>query len=287
MKTAVSSYSFSHLMRTAGETQLTVIEKAKNLGFDAIEFTDLTPPKGESAQSFAARLKAEAQRVGVEISCYSVGADLLTGSDGDLAAEVEKIKEKADIAAALGVSLMRHDAAYAYHGKGGLRSFADVLPRLADGCRQITEYAQTKGIRTMVENHGFFCQDSPRVEALVSAVGHPNFGLLVDMGNFLCADEDPTLAVSRTAPYAFNVHAKDFLIKPGTGPCPEGFFMTRAGNYLRGTVLGHGTVPVAQCVNALKKAGYDGYLTLEFEGMERNEEALRIGSALLRQLCEN
>ncbi len=287
MKTSVSSYSFSHLMRTTGETQFSVIEKAKNLGFDAIEFTDLTPPEGESALSFAVWLKGEAARVGIEISCYSVGADLLSGSDGDLTAEVAKIKEKVDIAAALGVSLMRHDATHSFHGDRGYQGFVNVLPRLADGCRQITEYAQAKGIRTMVENHGYFCQDSDRVEALVNTVAHPNFGLLVDMGNFLCVDEDPTLAVSRTAPYAFNVHAKDFLVKPGTGPCPEGFFTTRAGNYLRGTVIGHGAVPVAQCVNTLKRAGYNGYLTLEFEGMERNLDALQYGSNLLRQLCNN
>ena len=38
----------------------------------------------------------------------------------------------------------------------------------------MTEYAAAKGIKTMVENHGFFCQDSDRVEKLVTAVAHPN-----------------------------------------------------------------------------------------------------------------
>ena len=67
----------------------------------------------------------------------------------------------------------------------------------------------------MVENHGFFCQDSDRVELLVNKVAHKNFGLLVDMGNFLCVDEDPAVAVGRCAPYAFNVHVKDFIKKSG------------------------------------------------------------------------
>ena len=106
------------------------------------------------------------------------------------------------------------------------------------------------------------------------------------MGNFLCADENPITAVSRCAPYAFNVHAKDFLFKSGQEDQPEGFFMTRGGNFIRGTVVGHGVVPVKQCVAALKRAGYDGYLTLEFEGMERNEDALKIGARYLRKLCE-
>jgi aldehyde:ferredoxin oxidoreductase len=36
-----------------------------------------------------------------------------------------------------------------------------------------------------------------------------------------------------------------------------GWFRSRSGNYLRGTVAGHGAVPIAQCVYILKKAGYD------------------------------
>ena len=286
MKTSVSSYSFQYLINHCGETQFTVMAKAKEYGFDAIEFTDLVPPEGVSQEDFALQLRAEADRLGLEISGYSVGADLLAGSDGDLDAEVEKIKKKVDIAALLGCKVMRHDAA---SGKvlGGreYRGFRDVVDRLADGCRRITEYAATKGIRTCVENHGFFAQDSDRVELLVNTVANPNFGLQVDMGNFLCADEDPVTAVSRCAPYAFNAHAKDFLVKSGQEDAPEGFFQTRGGNYLRGTVIGHGAVPVKQCVAILKRAGYDGYLTLEFEGTERIDFAIPAGSRLLRKLC--
>lgn len=286
MKTSVSSYSFQYLINHCGETQFTVMAKAKEYGFDAIEFTDLTPPEGVSQEDFALQLRAEADRLGLEISGYSVGADLLAGSDGDLDAEVEKIKKKVDIAALLGCKVMRHDAASGkFLGGREYRGFRDVVDRLADGCRRITEYAATKGIRTCVENHGFFAQDSDRVELLVNTVANPNFGLQVDMGNFLCADEDPVTAVSRCAPYAFNAHAKDFLVKSGQEDAPEGFFQTRGGNYLRGTVIGHGAVPVKQCVAILKRAGYDGYLTLEFEGTERIDFAIPAGSRLLRKLC--
>ena len=114
MKTAVSSYSFSYLMKNEGETQLSVIKKAKEIGFDAIEFTDLCPPEGVDIKEYAKQIKAEATKVGIEISCYSVGADLLSGSDGDLDKEVEKIKEKVDIAEILGVKLMRHDATFSF-----------------------------------------------------------------------------------------------------------------------------------------------------------------------------
>ena len=287
MKTSVSSYSFSYLMQNEGKTQLSVIKKAKEIGFDAIEFTDLCPPEGVDIKDFAMQIREEAENVGIEISCYSVGADLLSGSNGNLDEEIEKIKEKVDIAEILGVKLMRHDATFSFlNNDRGYNGFINVVDRLAEGCRRITEYAETKGIKTMVENHGFFCQDSDRVELLVNKVAHRNFGLLVDMGNFMCADEDPALAVSRCAPYAFNVHVKDFVLKSGKEENPgEGFLQTRAGNYIRGTIAGHGVVPIRQCVKALKRIGYNGFITLEFEGMERLDIALKYGCDYLKRLC--
>ena len=288
MKTSVSSYSFNYLMANCGETQLSIISKAKELGFDAIEFTDLCPPEGVSQAEYAKKIKEEADNVGIEISCYSVSADLLSGSDGNLDKEVEKIKEKVDIAEILGVKVMRHDASFSFlNNDRGFNGFYNVVDRLADGCRRITEYAEAKGIRTTVENHGFFCQDSDRVELLVNKVAHRNFGLLVDVGNFMCVDESSALAVSRCAPYAFNVHIKDFIFKSGEEGYPgDGFLLTRAGNYIRGTIIGHGVVPIKQCVSALKRVGYDGYLTLEFEGFEEINFALSQGSKYLKRLCE-
>ncbi|MBO5105952.1 MAG: sugar phosphate isomerase/epimerase [Clostridia bacterium] len=284
MKTAVSSYSFRKMMLNQGLNVFDIIKKAKEIGFDAIEFTNLEiPTENDDVFDLAQKVKEEADRVGIEISCYSVSADLLYGSDGDLNKEVEAIKRKVDIANALGVKLMCHDATFNFP-KAPL-GFNNVLPRLAKGCKKITEYAKKFGIKTMVENHGFFCQDSERMEALVNTVADVNFGLQVDMGNFLCVDENPIHAVSRCAPYAYNAHVKDFIFISGEDDFPgEGFINTRGGAYIRGTVAGHGIVPIKQCTRALKKAGYDGYLTLEFEGWEENEQAIKAGFFKLNQL---
>jgi sugar phosphate isomerase/epimerase len=135
----------------------------------------------------------------------------------------------------------------------------------------------------MTENHGYFLQDSCRMEELVSAVGHPNYGLLVDMGNFMCADEVSVNALTTVMPYAFHVHAKDFLYKSGAEPRPDNsWFPTRAGNHLRGTILGHGVVSVGQCIEYVKKCGYTGVLSLEFEGSEEPLDAIRRGCEYMR-----
>ena len=278
MKTSVSTYSFLPL-REKGMSLTQCAEKVKEMGFDAIEITTL--PSQCDREYEARTMRDVCERLNLPVANYTVSADFLNIKDGgSLSDEIERIKKEIDIAEILGAPGLRHDAATWGYRKNqhGFRGFDNVLPILAEGCRAVTEYAAEKNIKTMVENHGYFAQDSDRVEKLVNTVARDNFGLLVDMGNFLCVDESPVEAVSRTAPYAFHVHAKDFHIKSGSGPSPGGgFFPSRGGNFLRGAIIGHGEVPVKQCLRILKAAGYDGYISIEFEGMEDTLAALSIG----------
>lgn len=279
MKISVSSYSFSQYFHKGLLTQFTCIEKAKELGFDAIEFTDLNPPEGVSQEDFARQIKAECGRVGLPVSNYTIGADLI---GRDMKEEIARLKGQVDIAAILGTTSMRHDATWA--APTNTKGLKNIIGPLADAIREVTEYAASKGIRTMVENHGTFLQDADRVEALITTVAHPNFGWLCDMGNFLCADENPAISCGKAAPYMFYGHAKDFIVKRGNEPNPgDGFFMSRSANYLRGTIVGHGMVPVKQCLQVFKKSGYDGYLGVEFEGIEDCIQGLSIGLANLRR----
>lgn len=285
MKFSVSSYSFQRLLNNGTYTQRELIKLAKEIGLDGIEFIDLMPENGMTDLEYAEVLRKEAEAAGIEIVNYTIGADFIRKG---LDAEVERLYGQVDVAAALGAKGMRHDATGGFEGEDATyKTFDSALPVLAEGCRRVTEYAAKKGIVTMVENHGFFCQESTRVEKLVNAVNHPNFGLLVDMGNFMCADDDPAVAVGRVAPFAKFVHAKDFIFKSGSGPNPgDGFFCTRGGNYLRGTVIGHGAVPVYQCIQTLKRNGYEGYVSIEFEGVEDNIWAIKTALANLKNYAE-
>ena len=277
MKTCVSSYSFSAYRRDTGASQADLIALAKKIGFDAIEFTDMDAPQGMSATKWAQHLRETADQCGIPIVNYTIGADLLNAEDPT--EEIERLCRQADIARILGAQGMRHDAAWGYDdARQNYMGFDNALPLLAERCRTVTEYAASIGIVTMTENHGQFCQESTRVERLICAVAHPNFGQLVDIGNFLCADDEPAAAVGRAAPFAKHVHVKDFHVKSGNEPSPgEGFFTTRGGTYLRGAILGHGNVPILQCLRALSQHGYDGYVSIEFEGMEDSLTALEIG----------
>jgi sugar phosphate isomerase/epimerase len=289
MKVSVSSYSYNQYIKAGKMTQFDAIEKAALQGFDGIEFTDLRPDNQSGSLSeqleYAQKLRAEAERVGIEIVAYLVGANLYTGSPYSDELEVKRVCDQLLVAKALGAKVLRHDVCYSEKINGKTVSFDRMLPTIAANARRITEYAATLGIRTCTENHGKIAQDSDRVERLYYAVDHPNYGLLVDIGNFACADEDSACAVSRVAPCAIHVHAKDFIKFPFGTEIPEGISAvhTRGRNRLSGCALGDGMIPVSQCLDILRSVGYDGYVSIEFEGNKPCLDELRLGLSRLRQ----
>ena len=282
MKTSVSSYSYHKLLKDGKMDLFQVMDKTKAFGFDAIEFTEFKAPEGMTLAEFAAQLRAYAERIGLAISSYTVGATFL---QDDVAAEVARVKGEVDIAAILGVPVMRHDVLYKYPDSyTGVRTFDAVLPIIAPAIREVSEYAATKGIVTMSENHGFIAQDADRLLKLFTAVNCPNYRFLCDIGNFICADEDCAVSVGKLKDLIAHVHIKDFFIRSGMEPDPgKGWFQTRAGNFVRGTIFGQGNIPTLQCLGIIKKSGYDGYVSLEFEGMEDPLQSIEIGLANLKR----
>lgn len=276
MKISVTSYSFSRLFREGKMTQADVPQKAHELGFDGVEFTDLDGKTYEEQCALADRIRESADRYGMPIVCYAVSANMYQPTKEASDAEVLRICRKVDLAKRLGAPVMRHDMTFSLGKSGDAVSFDRMLPVMAENTRRVTEYAATQGIVTVTENHGTVSQDSDRIERLYNAVAHDNFGLLLDLGNFVCADEDPFRAVGRLAPYARHAHAKDFA------PAVSDGFLTRGGRRIRGTVIGEGIVPIAACLGALVHAGYDGYLTVEYEGSEDPLAAIARGRANLR-----
>lgn len=284
MKISVSSYSFSQYINAGKMTQKDCVKEAKELGFDAVEFIDINGATYEEQVENAAEIRSIADSLGIKINAYTIGANLYNGDCEKDKAEVERLKKQLDIAKILGADVLRHDVCYTLSQTGNGRSFDLMLPTIAENARKITEYAQTLGIVTCSENHGFIAQDSDRVERLFNAVAHENFRLLVDIGNFLCVDENPITAVSRVAPYAVHAHAKDFY--KTDFPTPRTGIATRGGSYIGGAVIGEGIVPVKRCLQILKNAGYDGYVSLEYESDEDCISGITRGLNNLRNIID-
>lgn len=280
MKLGVSTYSL-HKAFSNGELSLTgVIEYIASIGAEHAEIVPLGFSLIDDPYLIDA-IRSTAKASGIELSNYAIGANF-AGLEGDAYVnEVERVKREVDVCAALGITRMRHDVASAKDLSIG--NFLAELPRLTEACREIADYASKYGITTSVENHGYFIQHSDRVQALVKAVDRENFRTTLDIGNFLCVDENPASAVANNIKLASMVHVKDFYFRPSYRNPGEGWFKSSSGNFLRGAIVGQGDIDMPHVLGIVKESGYDGYVSIEFEGMEDCLAGTKMGFNYVKQ----
>ncbi|MEK3923509.1 sugar phosphate isomerase/epimerase family protein [Paenibacillus sp. FSL K6-2393] len=286
MKVGLSTYS---LQQALDRKELTVPDAIRWIADQGGEHVEIVPMGFSLIDNpeLVNEIKAVAKEVGIDISNYAIGANFAVQEDAEaLEQEIQNVMRHVDVAAALGVKLMRHDVAFRPAPEGTLAQFEIDLPELVKACQRIADYAAGFGITTSVENHGYYVQSSERIQRLLHETARSNFKTTLDVGNFLCVDEDPVSAVKNNIPYASIVHAKDFYWRPSYRNPGEGWFQTSHGNYLRGAIVGHGDIDMPEVFRVLKQSGYDGYISVEFEGMEDCKTASRIAMDNVRRLWE-
>ena len=284
MKIGLSSYSLAAALQSGAMSPLAIPEWIAARGGSHME---VVPIGFDVTDDLVDRLRERSDQSGVAISNYLIAADFTKGTQAQYEAEIERVLREVDVASRLGVSRMRHDAAWRKPADATIAQFEADLPSLVTACQRIADYAAPLGIVTTVENHGYFVQHSDRVLMLVQAVNRPNFRLTVDVGNFLCVDEDPVAALQKCLPYAEMVHLKDFYVRYVRVSPGRGWFPSAGGYFLRGAMLGHGDVKLCDIAAVIEASGYNGYVSVEFEGLEESrmgsEEGLKNALALFGQ----
>lgn len=113
--------------------------------------------------------------------------------------------------------------------------------------------AQEYGIRLALHNHGRKHRWGS-VEQMDWAMAHssPQVGVCLDTAWWLDAGGDPVEAVERYGRRLYGVHLKDFVFDA-------------AGNH-EDVIIGTGNLDLPALLLRLKAVGFDGYLSIEYEG---------------------
>ena len=298
MRLGISSYCLDREIENGILTLDEAIDWAAKYGAECMElvpfafrFDDEVTGKIDLAK--IAAVKKRAKDAGLALVNYSVLADFCKEGE-DLEKEITRVCHHVDIAAELGVPRMRHDVTAFRRplNQNTLKDFDRWLPVLAESAKRVTEHAKKLGVMTLIENHGFFANGCDRVERILNAVNDDNYGLLLDTGNIICVDEDPSAAALALAPLTRMIHLKDFYIRkrdPGDTTqfdCGGHWFRSKAGKYLRGAILAQGDLDIYEILGTIKHSGYDGDIAIEFEGLEDGRYATGVGISNARRIWE-
>jgi len=283
IKIGFTSYSFAAALKS-GEMDISqAIRFAAGLGAEHME---ISPGSfGDMNDDMVNTIVTAAKDCRIDLSSYTIGANFVQPDSAAVAKEIERVKKEVEIAAKLGVTRMRHDCGWRPQNECSYENFNRDIEIFADACGQIADKAKTYGIVTSIENHGFYVQGSERVQRVILAVNRENFRTTLDVGNFLCVDEDPECAVLNNIGFASMIHFKDFHIRRSVTD-PAGFIKTLHGRYLRGAVTGDGDVDLPAICKIIKNSNYEGFLSIEYEGREECKFACTRAIKNVKELME-
>lgn len=288
MKVGLSSYSLLDAIKKGEMDILDVVEWIADNGGEHMEIVPYGFTLVDNLE-LADAVRKKAEEVGIELSNYSMPANFVQETEEEFEKEVVRLKEHVDLLNRMGIKHMRHDvtAFTLPPEKNTIAYFENSLPQIVEGSRRIADYAAQFGITTTIENHGVAVQASDRVQRVLALVDRPNFKTTLDIGNFMCVDENSIVGVKKNLQYASLVHFKDFYFRPYyQDPGAGKWFKTSNGNFLRGAIVGQGDIEIREIINLIKDSGYDGYITVEFEGMEECKEGSKIGMDNVRRFWE-
>ena len=221
--------------------------------------------------NLAKELKAYADSKGISFPCVSVGLSLV---DDDRREAMETVKKYADIAKLLGSPFLHHTIALNFSDPQYITdNFELFYQRGLEAVREIFDYAATLGIRTIYEDQGFLFNGRKNFGRFLNEVDR-NVGVVADFGNIQFADEDVEDFISAFSDRVVHVHVKDYIVTDGTSreKLPDEY-TSKGGNYLRGCLIGEGSVHTDNAFRALQAMGYKGFVALEGDPIGPDENA--------------
>lgn len=229
------------------DAHLPVIERLKATGYDGVEI-----PMFEGDPDHYERLGRRLRELGLAATGIGVmpggGKSAVSSDPAERRAALEHINWLVDCTAALGGDIAAgpfHQPLGEFSGAGPT---ADELRWCAEVHKQAAQYAARSGITLAVEPlNRFECyvlNTAAQAAALVQAVDEPNYGYLYDTFHFNIEENSIIDVIPATIAEIAHVHISE-------------------NN--RGTP-GAGHIDFQPVFSALRRAGYDGWMTVEAFG---------------------
>lgn len=200
------------------------------------------------------------KNLNMSVSSYSIGNDFVQLSSKLREDELTAVYKGIDTAVAFNTKLLR---VFSGNVKDNI-SYETGREWILEYLGRAAEYAAKREITMVLENHGFFAGKSNQVKEIIETIHSPYLKATADVGNFMLVEESPLSAVKNLDAHIGYVHFKDFK---DVGES-DSVYSSISGKHFQGTILGRGDVPLAEIVNCLAAQKYDGYLSIEYEGVE-------------------
>ncbi len=220
---------------------------AKDLGFDGIEIRGVAGNEfAPNAQPFLPRMRdrtrAQLERLGLEISCFSANTEL-TNEAGREAA-MNDVVQYIELASDMGSAFVRVLLSRELLPTGKVDDAAVV-----ETLRELGDIASIYDVTVLIETESDYA-DTARLARVLDEVGSDYVGALWDMHHpYRIFDESPQTTIKNLGHHLRYCQIKDSVM---------------IGDRLQYRMMGEGDMPLHQMLDALQAAGYEGYVSFEW-----------------------
>ena len=237
MKIGCCAYSYRKHLTSGDMTMEGFIDLAAEEGFEGVELTNYYFTSSDT--DYLHSLKRRCLVNGLSVSGAAIRSQFTLADASERAAQVATVKEWIGHSVELGAPEMRIFAGNTPEGHTDEEAFHWTV----EGLIECAKVAAERGVVLALENHGGITLTAGQVIRLIEAVDSEWLRLNMDTGNFR---EAPYEEMTRTAPYAVTAHMKAAI------PMPEG----------------RQPVDVERVIGTLHRAGYRGFVNVEYEEEE-------------------
>ena len=261
-KLSLAQWSLNQYVRTEKKSPFHFASQAKEMGFEGLEYV---------SQLY----KFEIEKLGFDVVIDSLNKIskkesmqnilIMVDDEGDLAdpdenkrnQAVENHKRWVDAASKLGCQSIR------------VNTFGTNDPEIwkttvVDGLRKLSEYAATKNINVLCENHGWLSSNPVELMAAIKAVNMENCGTLPDFGNWCVRRIDTNENWGDCAEvYPDKYEGTKMMMPAAMAVSAKSYDFDEAGNET--------TIDYLKMLQIVKDAEYTGFIGVEYEGDRLNE----------------
>ncbi len=267
-KISLAQWSLHRAIKGKQLDNLDFAKTAKNeFGIEAVEYVNQFFADKAKDMTYLGEMKKRASDLGVKSVLIMIDNEGNLGEPADAkrTTAVENHFKWVEAAKFLGCHSIRVNAATSE------TDFEKAKEYAADGLRRLSEFATKHDINVIVENHGGLSSNGKWLSETIAKVNLPNCGTLPDFGNFyLSKDRGPDApmydryqGVTELMPYAKAVSAKSHDFDADGNETKTDFI---------------------KMMKIVLKAGYHGYVGIEYEGKVLDEyEGIRKTKILLER----
>ena len=278
-KLSLAQWSLHRYVEEKKNSPFHFASQAKEMGFEGLEYV---------SQLY----KYEIEKLGFDVVIDSLNKIskkesmqnilIMVDDEGDLADPDENMRNQAvenhkrwvDAASKLGCQSIR------------VNTFGTNDPEIwkttvVDGLRKLSEYAATKNINVLCENHGWLSSNPVELMKAINEVNMENCGTLPDFGNWCVKRADVNEKWGDCAEvYPDKYEGTKMMMPAAMAVSAKSYDFDEAGNET--------TIDYIKMLQIVKDAEYTGFIGVEYEGERLNErDGIKATRDLLLKLASN